>query len=232
MVECLTKRLSDTKNEWIELTHQQKRYLKVKRLLDILISFAMLVLLSPVFLLVGIAIKLDSPSEKVWFQQMRVGQNNRGFVLIKFRSMKSDAPEDVPTRNFKNSDQYITPLGNLLRRTSIDELPQLWNVLKGDMSLLGPRPLVFNEGDIHSLRQRYGIYQLKPGIAGLAQINGRDFLDDYEKVAYDREYLKNLSLGQDFRLIWQTIRVVLSKKGYQDGDDLNTKNGDKGEYSY
>ena len=205
----------------IRLTDNQKRYLKLKRLVDVLISAVALAVLSPVFLVVACIIKLESPAEPVFFVQLRVGKNYKTFKLYKFRSMRTTAPKNLATWEFENPEQYITRFGAFIRRTSIDELPQLFNILKGDMSLIGPRPLVWTEREIRFLRRWYGIYQIRPGITGLAQINGRDTVDAYEKVKFDRQYLKNLGFKQDFKLFFKTVWVVLSRVGYREGKAVN-----------
>lgn len=201
----------------IQLTPQQKRYIKVKRLCDTIVALLALVVLSPLLLLVGIAIKIESPSEPVFFIQKRVGRNYHVFRLIKFRSMKSTAPKNMATSEFEHPEQYITHLGRIIRRTSIDELPQLVNVLCGDMSLIGPRPLVYTEREIRFLRRWYGVYQVRPGITGLAQVSGRDTVDTYDKVAFDREYVQHISFREDVELFFKSIWIVLMRVGIREG---------------
>lgn len=198
------------------LTKKQRAYLNVKRALDFLCSSAALILLSPLLLLIAIAIKIDSPNESVIFKQVRVGQYGKPFMLYKFRSMKQGTPE-LGTSEFANAEQYITKIGKILRKTSLDELPQLWCVICGHMSLVGPRPLLKREEEVHYLRNYYGIYQLKPGITGLAQISGRDEVTDYEKVGYDREYIRKFSFVEDVSIIWRTIVKVLKREGVVEG---------------
>lgn len=201
----------------IMLTPAQKKYLKRKRVFDILISSMALVVLAIPFLFVAVLQKLSSPTEPVFFRQKRVGQDSHIFYITKFRTMKSSAPKYSPTGDLQNADSYISKLGRILRDTSIDELPQLWNVLKGDMSLIGPRPLIRQERSAHFLRRYYGVDQLKPGITGWAQINGRDLLTDYDKVFYDREYLKNMSMAFDVKVFFDSVLKVLKRKDIQEG---------------
>ena len=199
----------------VVLSARQKAYLKVKRVLDFVSALLALVLLSPVMLVVAIAIKLDAPKEPVIFNQERMGQGNKPFTVYKVRSMKQGTPE-LGTTEFTNADKYITRVGRFIRKTSLDELPQLWSVLCGTMSLIGERPLILREDEVHFLREYYGIYQLKPGITGLAQINGRDNMSDYEKVRWDRAYVHNVSLALDFKLLCQTVEKVIKREGVLD----------------
>ena len=202
----------------IVLSGKQKRYLKLKRVLDFSCALLALLVLLPLFLLISVAIKLDSPREQVIFRQERIGQYNQIFMLLKFRSMKKDTPE-LGTNEFWNAEQYITRIGRFIRRTSLDELPQLWSVLCGKMSLVGARPLILREDEVHYLRNYYGIYQLKPGITGLAQVNGRDVMSNYEKVWWDRAYIQNVSFSMDCKILWKTIRKVITAEGIADEKD-------------
>lgn len=199
----------------VKLTAKQKGYLKIKRVVDFICAFTASVLLSPVFLIVAAMIKLDSPKESILFKQQRVGQYGRPFMLYKFRSMKQNTPE-LGTSEFMDAEQYITKIGRFIRKTSLDELPQLWNVLCGHMSLVGERPLIVREESMHFLRNYYGIYQLKPGITGLAQINGRDNMGDYDKARWDRAYAHNVSFVLDIKILWQTVIKVLQHDGVVD----------------
>ena len=153
----------------------------------------------------------------IFFLQKRVGKGAHCFNIIKFRTMKSSAPKNVATGDLENPQMYISKVGRFLRDTSIDELPQLANVVRGEMSLIGPRPLVYTEREIRFLRRWYGVYQVTPGITGWAQINGRDTVEVYDKVYYDREYVQNVSLKFDLKVIWKSIQVVLGRKGVVDG---------------
>lgn len=199
----------------VRLTKGQRIYCKAKRGLDIICSAAGLIVLSPVFLVAAAAIKLESPKEKVIFKQTRVGRKEDTFYLYKFRSMRSDSPE-LSTSEFLNAERYITKVGHFIRKTSIDELPQLWNVLKGDMSLVGPRPLLPKEEEVHFLRNYYGIYQVRPGITGLAQISGRDAVDNYNKVRLDRAYVRGVSFPLDLKILWRTVFKVAKSEGVVD----------------
>lgn len=192
-------------------------YRYIKRFFDILMAlFA-----SPFILLLSAfiapLIKFSSPG-KVLFRQTRVGQNGKTFIIYKFRTMTESAPSEMATRDFWNSDQYITRIGRFLRCTSLDELPQIFNVLIGDMSFIGPRPLVVSEEEIHFLRLSKGVYRLKPGITGLAQISGRDCVEPEEKVRMDEEYLRAFSFRTDAKIYLETISAVLCQKGFSDGN--------------
>jgi len=183
----------------------------VKRVVDIAGGVAGLILLSPVLLGLAIAVRLDSPGPALHWSK-RVGRYNRIFRMPKFRTMRTGAP-DVATHLLSDPDQWITPLGRFLRRTSLDELPQLWSVLKGDMSLVGPRPALFNQDDLVALRTEAGVDRLRPGVTGWAQINGRDELPIPEKVKLDAEYLKRMSVGFDARIIAATALAALTGRG-------------------
>ncbi len=199
----------------VVLTKKQKAYLKLKRVLDFSCSLIALIVLLPIFIVVSIIIKLDAPKEEIIFRQERVGENGKPFMLYKFRSMKKETPE-LGTHEFVDAEQYITRVGKFIRKTSLDELPQLWSVLFGKMSLIGERPLILREVSVHFLRNYYGIYQLKPGITGLAQINGRDIMSDYDKVRWDRAYVQNVSFLLDFKILWTTVMKVLKREGIAD----------------
>ena len=202
---------------YVQMTDKQRRYLAVRSVFDRILAGIALVILSPLFLVVSIVQKISAPDEPVFFLQKRVGKNAHCFNIIKFRTMKSSAPKNVATGELADPQIYISRLGRFLRDTSIDELPQLANVVKGDMSLIGPRPLVYTEREIRFLRRWYGVYQVTPGITGRAQVNGRDTVDIYDKVYYDREYVQNVSLKFDLKVIWKSVLVVLGRKGVVDG---------------
>ena len=195
---------------YVHLTRKQKKYLAVRSVIDRILAVLALVLLSPLFLAVSLAQKISAPDEPIFFLQRRVGKGAHCFNIIKFRTMKSSAPKNVATGDLESPETYISQLGRFLRDTSIDELPQLANVVRGEMSLIGPRPLVYTEREIRFLRRWYGVYQVTPGITGWAQVNGRDTVDVYDKVYYDREYVQNVSLKFD-------LKVVLGRKGVVDG---------------
>lgn len=183
----------------------------MKRAFDILCGLAGLILLSPLLLAIGLAVRLDSPGPALHWSS-RVGRLNRIFAMPKFRTMRIGAP-DVATHLLNDPAQWVTPLGRFLRRTSLDELPQLWSVLKGDMSLVGPRPALFNQDDLVALRTAAGVHALRPGVTGWAQINGRDELPIPEKVKLDREYLERRSLAFDLRIILGTAIAAVSGRG-------------------
>ena len=201
----------------ITIRWNQKVYYVFKSFCDILISFVALVILLPLFIVVAVAIKIDSKGP-VFFVFNRVGQNGKNFKCFKFRSMAITAKPDSASNEFVQISQ-ITKVGKFLRKTSIDELPQLINVLFGQMNLIGYRPVLRNEKILNNLRTQYGVYQLKPGITGYAQVNGRDLLgDDPEKKSeLDAYYLKNISPWLDIKILFKTVIVVLNKEGNIDG---------------
>ena len=183
----------------------------MKRALDILGGLAGLVLLSPLLLALGVAVRLESPGPALHWSK-RVGRYNQIFAMPKFRTMRTGAP-DVATHLLDDPGRWITPLGRFLRRTSLDEIPQLWSVLKGDMSLVGPRPALFNQDDLVALRTDAGVDALRPGLTGWAQINGRDELPIPEKVKLDAEYLARRSLGFDVRIMAGTAWAAVTGRG-------------------
>lgn len=183
----------------------------MKRLIDVVASLIGLAALSPVMALVALGVRLDSPGPAIFWSQ-RFGRDGRLFAMPKFRTMKVGTPQ-LPTHLMIEGSSHLTCLGALLRRSSLDELPQLWSVLKGDMSLVGPRPALFNQHDLMDLRRRTAVSTLRPGITGWAQVNGRDELDISEKVAYEAEYLRRMSLALDFRILALTVTRVLRGRG-------------------
>jgi len=183
----------------------------VKRAVDILGGLAGLILLSPVLLGIALAVRLESPGPALHWSK-RVGRHNAIFRMPKFRTMRTGAP-DVATHLLSDPDRWITPLGRFLRRTSLDEIPQLWSVLMGDMSLVGPRPALFNQDDLVALRTQAGVEKLRPGLTGWAQINGRDELPIPEKVKLDAEYLRRRSLAFDLMILVGTARAALTGRG-------------------
>ncbi len=208
------------KKTQVPLSRKQRKYLRWKRAFDVLVSASALTVLFPILLGTALAVKLESPREKVLFLQQRIGRNNKEFRIYKFRSMKTNAPNALSTAEFMNADQYITKVGKFVRKTSIDELPQLINVLRGDMSLIGPRPLIKTEEEMHFLRHYYGVYQIRPGITGLAQVNGRDNMEDYTKVRWDRAYVRNISFRIDCAILVKTVQNVLFRKDVNDDNKL------------
>jgi len=178
----------------------------VKRVIDLGLSAVLLVAAAPLLLVIAATIKATSPGP-VLFRTRRVGRDNRLFTMLKFRTMRIDTPQ-VATHLLKQPDRFLTPVGGFLRRTSLDELPQLMNVLRGDMSLVGPRPALFNQHDLVELRTRHGVQVLLPGVTGWAQVNGRDNLSTEEKVVFDAEYLRNRGLSLDLRILFLTLQRV------------------------
>ena len=186
-------------------------YSVTKRLIDIFGSLCGIILLSPLFLIVAILIKLDSKGPVI-FKQTRIGKDSKPFNIYKFRSMKVETP-NLSTEEFKNASDFTTRVGKFIRKTSIDELPQLVNILKGDMSIVGPRPVIEKEVRLLELRKECKVDYILPGITGLAQINGRDHVDDYQKVKYDFEYLVKRNLVLDIKIIINTILKVIKSEG-------------------
>lgn len=194
-------------------------YIKiVKRLIDILLSLISCIILSPIMLLIAILIKIDSEGT-VLFCQKRVGIHKTFFQMYKFRTMRIQTPKDCPTHLLEDANQYITPIGNFLRKTSLDELPQLWNILKGDMSFVGPRPALWNQDDLIQLRDNNGSNDVRPGLTGWAQINGRDTLTLEKKAEYDGEYVKHISFLFDMKCILGTVSSVITRDGIKEGSE-------------
>ena len=191
-------------------------YIKVKRLNDFVFSLLGIIILSPIFLILIIAIKLDSKGP-ILFKQKRVGKDKSHFIILKLRTMRIDAPKDTPTHLFKDPDQWITKVGKFLRKTSLDEIPQIFNILTGKMSFVGPRPALWNQYDLINEREKYKANDILPGITGLAQINGRDGLSISKKAFFDGEYKKKMSFYFDFIIIIKTIMKVLTKKDIIEG---------------
>ncbi|MEH2948875.1 sugar transferase [Lachnospiraceae bacterium 56-18] len=188
----------------------------IKRIADLVLSGMGLVLLSPIYLVIILAIKADDPGP-VFFTQKRVGKNKRFFRLHKFRSMKMSTPHDVPTHMLDNPDQYITKVGRFMRRTSIDELPQIWDIFMGNMSVIGPRPALWNQDVLVAERDKYNANDVKPGLTGWAQINGRDELEISDKAKLDGEYVKKISFLFDVKCFIGTIFSVVKSDGVVEG---------------
>ena len=191
-------------------------YIKIKRISDILLSFVGLIVLSPLFLLLVIAIKLDSEGP-VLFKQKRVGIYKSYFTILKFRTMRIDTPKDIPTHMLVNPEQWITRVGKFLRKTSLDELPQIINILKGDMSIVGPRPALWNQYDLIAERDKYGANDVLPGLTGWAQINGRDKLPVKVKAKLDGDYVQNLGFLIDVKCFFGTFLRVFKSEGVVEG---------------
>ena len=183
----------------------------IKRLLDIILSTLALGVLLPVIIIAALAVKLESPGP-AFFLQQRVGMHKSRFGIIKFRTMREGAPADVPTERFQHADQ-ITRVGNFLRKTSLNELPQLVNIIRGEMSIIGPRPALGNQFDLIRERDKYGANDVRPGLSGWAQINGRDTIDNKTKARFDGEYVKNIGFWFDIKIIIGTILTVLTNTG-------------------
>ena len=192
-------------------------YQKVfKRVIDVVLTLLGLIILSPIFLLIAVAIKLDSKGP-ILFKQKRVGKNKILFNIYKFRTMKIDTPNDAPTHLLKNPDFFITKIGKFLRKTSLDELPQLINILKDEMSIIGPRPALWNQYDLVNERDIYNANDFYPGLTGWAQINGRDELPIQKKAALDGEYIEKMSFLFDIKCFVGTIISVVKKEGVVEG---------------
>ena len=201
-----------------ESEHREGMYEKyIKRGLDVILSFGGLVVLSPVFLILAVAIYIDDPGP-ILFTQKRVGKNKEFFKLHKFRSMKMSTPHDKPTHMLENPEQYITRVGRFLRRHSLDELPQIWDIFIGNMSVIGPRPGLWNQDLLTAERDKYGANDVRPGLTGWAQINGRDELEIPEKAKLDGEYVAKMGLGMD-------VRCFLGSVGVFGGDDSVVEGG-------
>ncbi|CAH1211480.1 Undecaprenyl phosphate N,N'-diacetylbacillosamine 1-phosphate transferase [Paenibacillus allorhizoplanae] len=191
-------------------------YLKIKRLIDVLLSLIGIIILLPVFLLLILGIKLDSRGP-VLFKQKRVGINKSYFYILKFRTMKIDTPKDTPTHLLDRPEQYITRMGKFLRKSSLDEIPQIWNILLGQMSIIGPRPALWNQYDLIKERDKFGANNILPGLTGWAQINGRDELSIEHKAMLDGEYVEKLNFMMDVRCFFETIASVVQSKGVVEG---------------
>ncbi len=187
-----------------------------KRLIDIVLSGIGLLILALPMLIIAIIIKCEDPGPVI-FKQKRVGNHKKNFNLYKFRSMKMDTPHDMPTHMLENPEQYILKVGGFLRKTSIDELPQLWNIFKGDMSIIGPRPALWNQDDLVAERDKYGANDVKPGLTGWAQINGRDELEIPVKAKLDGEYVEKIGFLFDCKCFFGTITSVLKHDGVVEG---------------
>ncbi len=195
----------------------------MKRIFDFTASLLLLILLSPVFLLVSLLILIDS-GFPVIFRQYRVGKDNKLFYVYKFRTMKKNT-RNAATADLAEAESCITKSGRILRKTSIDELPQLFNILIGDMSFVGPRPLIPEEKEIRKLRAEYGVFSVKPGMTGLAQVNGRDMLSIEEKALFDKEYVEKQSFWFDIKILFKTVLVVLKRENISEGSEAGNSRG-------
>ena len=213
-------------------------YQKIKRVIDFILSLTAIIILFPVLLILVIAIKAESRGP-IFFKQKRVGIHKSHFMIYKFRTMRIDTPKDVPTHLLKNPDQYITKVGHFLRKTSLDELPQLINIVKGDMAIVGPRPALWNQYDLIAERDKYHANDILPGLTGWAQINGRDELEIPVKAKLDGEYVKKMSFLFDLRCLFGTVFSVLRSdgvveggKGYLHKEMIETENEGKKYYIF
>ncbi len=188
----------------------------LKRVIDILLSFCGLVILFPIFLVLCIAVNIDDPGP-FFFKQKRVGKGKEFFYLHKFRSMRMSTPHDMPTHMLRNPDQYITKVGKFLRKSSLDELPQIWDIFRGKMSVIGPRPALWNQADLIAEREKYAANDVTPGLTGWAQINGRDELEISAKAKLDGDYMNSISLCFDVKCFIGTINSVAKHKGVVEG---------------
>lgn len=191
-------------------------YLKLKRIIDFSLSLIGLIVLSPIFLALIVAIKVDSKGP-VLFKQKRIGLNKKHFYILKFRTMRVDTPKDTPTHLLSNSEAYITRVGGFLRKTSLDEIPQIINIIAGQMSIIGPRPALWNQYDLIAERDRYSANDINPGLTGWAQINGRDELTIEVKARLDGEYVEKMSLSMDIKCFMGTIVSALKSDGVVEG---------------
>ena len=203
-----------------------RRYWAFKRIMDIILALAALFIIAVPMLIVFLIAYIDDPGN-VLFTQYRVGMGGRCFKLYKLRTMRQDTPKYMSTSEVDDPDRYITRIGRILRRLSIDELPQLINVLKGDMSIVGPRPLISAEHEIHDLRMKYGVYKIRPGLTGLAQIHGRDMVAPADKVRWDVRYLEEFGFWTDVKIVLSTIPKVIGGHGFAEGfkNSTNEKRG-------
>ena len=192
-----------------------KKY--IKNILDFIFSLIFLIILSPLILIVGLISKINEPKATILFKQERAGVDNKAFTCYKFRSMKMTAPNNASTYELENPDEFITPWGKFLRKTSIDEIPQLFNILKGDMSFIGPRPVILKEKELLDLRYENGAASVKPGITGLSQISGRDNLPPAIKAKTDGIYANDISFRNDLKILLKTIPKVLKAEGVSEG---------------
>lgn len=194
----------------------------IKRIIDFMLALLGLIILSPLYLVIIIAIKLDSKGA-VLFEQERMAQHKQTFKIYKFRTMRTDTPHNMPTHMLAHADSFITPVGKFLRKTSLDELPQLLNIIKGEMSIIGPRPCLMNQTDLIIERDKYAANDVKPGLTGLAQISGRDELPIPVKAKYDGNYCRRITFVGDVKLFLGTITSVLKHDGVKEGKTVSPR---------
>ncbi|MFD5022799.1 sugar transferase [Paenibacillus sp. NPDC058367] len=201
-------------------------YVYVKQTIDFLLALIGMIVLWPVFLIIGIAIKTSSKGP-ILFKQKRLGKNKSEFYILKFRTMRTDTPNDMPTHLLKDPDFFITKVGKFLRKTSLDELPQIINILKGEMSIVGPRPALWNQYDLIAERDKYGANDIKPGLTGWAQINGRDELEIDIKAKLDGEYVGEMNIWMDVKCFFVTIFSVIRREGVVEGSPEGLRNNER-----
>ena len=195
----------------------------LKRFFDIILSLVAIIVFSWLLIIIAIAIVVEDKGN-ILFKQKRIGKNKKEFYIYKFRTMKVSTPKDVPTHLLDNPESYITKIGGFLRKTSIDELPQHFNILKGDMSIVGPRPALWNQFDLIDLRDKNGSNSVRPGLTGWAQVNGRDELPIDVKAGFDGEYIKKMSIVFDIKIILMTVVSVFTSKGVREGRNESSNN--------
>ncbi len=198
----------------------------VKRALDLVFAVLALIAAGIPMLIIALIIRLDTRGSAI-FTQTRIGRNGKAFACYKFRTMRADAPPSMAKKELENADAFITRTGRTLRNTSLDELPQLFNIIRGDMSFIGPRPLIPEEKKVHKLRDKYGVYQLRPGISGYAQVHGRDLITDEEKAELDRYYLEHFSLKTDVKILFGTVLKVIKEEDIHQGAVETESTGEK-----
>ena len=198
-------------------------YWFLKRFFDIVLSLVAIIVFSWLLIIIAVAIVVEDKGN-ILFKQKRIGKNKKEFYIYKFRTMKVSTPKDVPTHLLDNPESYITKIGGFLRKTSLDELPQLFNILKGDMSIVGPRPALWNQFDLIALRDENGSNSVRPGLTGWAQVNGRDELPIDVKAGFDGEYIKKMSIIFDIKIILMTVVSVFTSKGVREGRNESSNN--------
>ena len=198
-----------------------------KRTFDIILSFFAIIIFALPMAIIAIAVRCDSKGPAL-FRQKRVGKKKKAFTLLKFRTMRIDAPHDAPTHELKDAQNCITKVGRFLRKTSLDEIPQIFNIFVGQMSIIGPRPVLLNQTELIEEREKYGANDIRPGLTGWAQVNGRDILasNDMEKARFDGEYAQKITFGKDFKIFFKTVGQVFRGADIVEGDSVKTRGGE------